>query len=117
MEGIDRLTWKIVLQLCQDVYGTILRANLEKFHDVMDERECFVTLEIIFRNSDNPFSIHCVCLAVARGRDGCGRRIQRGSYGFQMWFRRGLRLRLNIGVFIHRNDADVLFHLSKKGVL
>lgn len=36
MEGIDRLTWKIALQLCQDVYGTILRANLEKFHDVMD---------------------------------------------------------------------------------
>ena len=40
-----------------------------------------------------------------------------GSYGFQMWFRRGLRLRLNIGAFIHRNDADVLFHLSKNGVL
>ena len=37
-----------------------------------------------------------------------------GSRGDHMVW--GLRLRLNIGAFIHRNDADVLFHLSKNGV-
>ena len=38
-----------------------------------------------------------------------------GSRGDHMVW--GLRLRLNIGAFIHRNDADVLFHLSKNVVL
>ena len=38
-----------------------------------------------------------------------------GSRGDHMVW--GLRLRLNIGAFIHRNDADVLFHLLKNGVL
>ena len=78
MEGIDRLTWKIALQLCQDVYGTILRANLEKFHDVMDileKGDVLLPFKLFSEIVTTPFSIHCVCLAVARGRDGRGRRI------------------------------------------
>lgn len=116
MEGIDRLTWKIALQLCQDVYGTILRANLEKFHDVMDileKGDVLLPLKLFPEIVTTPFRFIVFVLRLHGG----GMVVVLGSRGDQMWFRRGLRLRLNIGAFIHRNDADVLFHLSKNGVL
>ena len=114
MEGIDRLTWKIALQLCQDVYGTILRANLEKFHDVMDileKGDVLLPLKLFSEIVTTPFRFIVFVLRLHGG----GRVVVVGSRGDHMVW--GLRLRLNIGAFIHRNDADVLFHLLKNGVL
>ena len=73
MEGIDRLTWKIALQLCQDVYGTILRANLEKFHDVMDileKGDVLLPLKLFSEIVTTPFRFIVFVLRLHGGGEG-----------------------------------------------
>ena len=88
MEGIDRLTWKIALQLCQDVYGTILRANLEKFHDVMDileKGDALLPLKLFSEIVTTPFRFIVFVLRLHGG----GMVVVVGSRGDHMVFRCG----------------------------